>query len=133
MKRPLLKPLQIAWASPNTLIGLMFVSLAIATRGRARVRNGAIEVYGGGVTWFLKKALYIEAAAMTLGHVILGQDEEQLERCAGHERVHVKQTQKWGPLFLPLYGFASFLAWRRGDDPYRGNVFEVEAYGKFPV
>ena len=133
MKRPLLKSLQIAWASPNTLIGLMFVSLALATRGKVRFRKGAIETHGGAVTWFLKKALYIEAAAMTLGHVILGQDEEQLDRCAGHERVHVTQVQAWGPLFLPLYGFSSFLAWRRGDCPYRGNVFEKEAYGRFPV
>ena len=133
MKRPLVKSAQIAWASPNTLIGLLFVGIAIATRGRARVRNGAIEVYGGAVTWFLKKALYIEAAAMTLGHVILGQDEAQLERCAGHERVHVAQCQKWGPLFLPLYGLSSGLAWWRGKNPYRDNIFEVEAYGKFPV
>lgn len=133
MKRPLVKSAQLAWASPNTLVGLMFVGLAIATRGRARIRNGAIEVYGGAVTWFLKKALYIEAAAMTLGHVILGQDEEQLERCANHERVHVAQCQRWGPLFMPMYGLSSGLAWWRGKDPYRDNRFEVEAYGKYPV
>ena len=133
MKRPLLKSAQIAWASPNTLVGLMFVTLAIATRGRVRYRNGAIEAYGGAVTWFLKKALYIEAGAMTLGHVSIGQSEFELDRCAGHERIHVAQCQRWGPLFMPMYGLSTFLAWRRGDCPYRGNIFEREAYGKFPV
>ena len=68
------------------------------------------------------------ATAMTLGHVVLGVDQEALDLTRTHERVHVRQCERWGPLFLPAYGLASLAAWVGGRDAYRGNRFEVEAY-----
>jgi drug/metabolite transporter (DMT)-like permease len=65
---------------------------------------------------------------MTLGHVVLGRDENCLEDCGDHERVHVRQYESWGPLFLPAYFGSSIAALLRGDDPYLGNRFEREAY-----
>ncbi len=65
---------------------------------------------------------------MTLGHVVLGLNPSTLEATRAHERVHVRQCERWGPFFLPAYGLASLLAAVRGGDAYRDNRFEREAY-----
>ena len=65
-------------------------------------------------------------------HVVLGLDGPTLDRTRAHERVHVRQCERWGPLFLPAYGLASLLAWWRGHDAYRENRFEREAYRVAP-
>jgi hypothetical protein len=49
-------------------------------------------------------------------------------RCRNHERVHVRQYERWGPLFPPLYLLSSAAALVRGMDPYRDNRFEQEAF-----
>lgn len=66
---------------------------------------------------------------MTLGHVILGQDEDALEFVRDHEHVHVRQYERWGLLFVPAYLLASAYLYCRGRDGYRENPFEKEAYG----
>ena len=43
------------------------------------------------------------------------------------------QYEKWGPLFLLLYGSASLYLWLSRRDPYLENPFEKEAYDRFPV
>ena len=65
---------------------------------------------------------------MTLGHVVLGRDLHCLESTRAHERIHVRQVERWGPLFLPAYALASLMAFSRGGHPYHDNVFEREAY-----
>ncbi len=65
---------------------------------------------------------------MTLGHVILGRDHACLVRSRPHEHVHVRQFERWGPLLLPMYVIAGWLARRRGLDPHLDNPFEREAY-----
>jgi hypothetical protein len=129
--RRLLRPLAYAWAFlPGTLIGLLCVPLAVLGGGRCRVVRGCIETHGGLVTRFLRGGLpWIGGgAAMTLGHVILGQDERCLERSRDHEHVHVRQYERWGPLFLPAYLSASAWAWFRGRSAYFDNPFEREAF-----
>jgi hypothetical protein len=109
----------------------MAASLALLTGGRCQFVEGVLEAHGGLVTLFLRRGLpwmTAGAAAMTVGHVILGCDRACLARCRRHEHVHVRQYERWGPLMIPLYFLASFLAWRRGLDPYLDNSFEVEAY-----
>ena len=69
---------------------------------------------------------------MTLGHVVLGRDREALEWSRAHERVHVRQCERWGPFFLPAYGVASLIAMSRGERAYRDNAFEREAYDVAP-
>jgi hypothetical protein len=66
--------------------------------------------------------------ALTIGHVIIGKNRESLTRCRNHERVHVRQYERWGPLFPPLYLLSSAAALVRGMDPYRDNRFEQEAF-----
>lgn len=119
------------WASPNTLLGLLLAGGALLTGGRVRLYRGAVEAHGGVVRWLLARAVPLRggAAAMVVGHVILGRDEESLDLSRDHEHVHVRQYERWGPLFLPLYFGASLWAWLRGRDAYRDNPFEREAYG----
>jgi hypothetical protein len=121
--------LKYLWALPNTLLGMSFIPLTLASGGRVRVERGVIEVYGGFTRFFLSRCLLIGAAAMCLGHVILGRDRDCLNRSRNHEHVHVRQYERWGPFMLPAYFFFSFLAWRRGEHFYRDNRFEREAYG----
>ena len=113
------------WASPTTLTGLVVAVLAIPTGGRARVVDGVLEVQGGLAAALLRR---VGAVAMTLGHVVLAVDAEAHDLCRDHERVHVRQCERWGPLFLPAYALASLAAKLRGGDYYRDNRFEREAF-----
>jgi hypothetical protein len=118
------------WVAPVTICSLQLVILGLATGGRAAVVWGVIEVHGGLVTWLLRRGSpwMGPIAAMTLGHVILGRDQECLDRSRLHEHVHVRQYERWGPLFLPLYLGSSVWCWFKGFDPYLDNPFEQEAY-----
>lgn len=116
------------WTLPNSMLGLL-LAVAAVPRGRARVTDGVLEVWGGGVAWLLRRAPLVGggAAAMTLGHVVLGVDEGCLERTRAHERAHVRQAERWGPFFLPAYCLGGVLALVRGGHAYRDNPFEVAA------
>ena len=126
----LLRPLIYLWVFPGSLVGLMLTPLALVSGGRARVVEGVLEVHGGWVTRLLSKPFWVcgPIAAITLGHVVLGCDEPTLERTRRHERVHVRQYERWGPLFIPAYLLASLWLMLRGGDAYLDNPFEVEAY-----
>lgn len=117
------------WVLPTTAVGLIFVPLALVSGGGVQVVAGVVEVYGGLAAGFLKH-LAFGASAMTLGHVVLGRDRDALEWSRSHERVHVRQCERWGPLFIPAYLGASLVVWMRGGRPYWDNPFEREAYGK---
>jgi hypothetical protein len=116
------------WAFPATAVGLLLVVLALLSGGRATVIQGVIEAHGGLVATLLRRWLLIPAAALTLGHVILGRDATCLERSRRHEHVHVRQYERWGPLMLPIYLTASLVLYFRGFDPYLDNPFEREAF-----
>jgi hypothetical protein len=116
------------WALPTTLIGLALASTAVFG-GHTRVSGGVVEAWGGALRWLLR-AWPPGAAAMALGHVILAMTEGDLERHRAHERVHVRQCERWGPLFLPAYVLSSLWAWVRGRDPYLENRFEREAFAR---
>jgi hypothetical protein len=118
-----------AWAAPTTLIGLAAGALTLCSGGRVQVRMGALEFHGGFARWLLERTV-VDAAAMTLGHVIIGRDPECLDDCRLHEQAHVRQVERWGGLFILAYLFASFLAWRRGAHYYFDNSFERDAREK---
>lgn len=123
--------LRYLWASPTTLIGLVVVAIARLTGGRAGVVDGVLEAHGGFATWLLRRLVPLPggASAMTLGHVVIGVDALALDLTRDHERVHVRQCERWGPLFVPAYFAASLVALLKRRDPYRDNRFEREAYG----
>ena len=124
-----LQLLRIVWASPNSLIGLLLGGLGFPFGTRAQVREGCVEFYGGLVTGILSRVpVGGSTAAMTLGHTVLGQNRQELDRCRAHEQVHVRQYERWGPFFLPAYLGWSLLLWLQDKDAYLDNPFEVEAY-----
>ncbi len=118
------------WASPGSLIGLMMTLVALMTGGRARVVSGVLETHGGWVTRLLHRGNRWTGpiAAITLGHVVLGCDEATLTRTRRHERVHVRQYERWGPFFIPAYLLSSAWLGLRGFNAYLDNPFEIEAY-----
>jgi len=119
----------VIWALPNTFLGLVLTLAALCTGGRAAVVNGVVESHGGAVAFMLRRLVPLRggASAMTLGHVVAARDLASLERTRAHERVHVRQYEAWGPLFLPAYLVASLMAAARGRHYYLDNHFERAA------
>jgi hypothetical protein len=66
---------------------------------------------------------------MTLGHVVIGRNQDALNGTRAHERVHVRQCERWGPFFIPAYLTMSAVTWFRGRRAYEDNPFEREAFG----
>ena len=126
MRRRALRPLVYLWASPTTLAGLLFAPFA----GGVRVVDGVVEIHGGLASLFLRRCTLLPggACAMTLGHVVIARTAELHDVTRAHERVHVRQCERWGPLFIPAYLLASLVVKLRGGDAYRDNPFEREAY-----
>ena len=91
--------------------------------------DGVIEIYGPRIAALLDR-MYIPALAMTFGHVVFGQTQLALDATRDHEHVHIRQYERWGILFVPMYLAASVYLYARGRDPYRENPFEIEAYDK---
>lgn len=117
------------WVLPTTSLGLLLVPDALFT-GKVRIVNGVLEVHGRLARFVLKHITPFSdgACAMTLGHVVIARNSALLDETREHERVHVRQCERWGPLFIPVYLLMSFLAWRRGQNAYEDNPFEREAF-----
>jgi hypothetical protein len=126
------QPFLYLWAAPASLIGLLPLPLLLVQGGNIKFVDGVVEAHGGIVTRLLRRGLpwVGPGAAITFGHVVWGCDQTSLEWSRDHERVHVHQYERWGPLFIPLYLLASANAAWRGLDPYRDNPFEREAFDK---
>jgi hypothetical protein len=117
-----------AWPAPVSLVGGMLALLARMTGGRVAWHTGVLEAWGGVPGWVLPRLMPgLPIAAITLGHVVLAIGPGELEHTRAHERVHVRQFERWGALFPLLYLGASAVALLRGADFYADNVFEVEA------
>ena len=125
------QPFLYLWAAPTTLLGLTMIPFALLQGGRARVVRGVVEAHGGVITVLMQRRppFGFGAMAVTLGHVVWGCDQRCLDATRNHERVHVRQYERWGPFFLPMYGLYSLVARFRGQNPYLDNAFEREAYG----
>ena len=111
-------------------MGLFAAGIAVCRGGKLQIVDGVLEVAGGGVTQLVSRfsAVPGQISAITLGHVVVGATECELERTRAHERVHVRQYERWGPLFIPAYLTAGLCVWFRGGSAYFDNPFEVEAY-----
>ena len=127
--RPARSVVRYLWAGPTTVLGLVVVLLGL-WRVRARVVDGVLEAHGPTLAWMLRHLTLVRGgtAAMTLGHVVIARDRYSLESTRAHERVHVRQCEVWGPLFVPAYIAASLWALLRGRDFYFDNWFEVQAF-----
>ena len=120
--------LRYIWAAPATLVGIALALPACACGARARVRNGVVEVGGGVLASILSASPgSMRLLAITFGHVVLGVSHDVLEEERAHEHAHVRQYERWGALFFPLYLGSSIFQWARGRNPYLDNAFEKQA------
>ncbi|MDQ4142894.1 MAG: hypothetical protein M3198_03975 [Actinomycetota bacterium] len=113
----------IAWSSVWSLAGL---ALAPFFR-RVSICRGVLLCEGA--AW--PRRLGWRYRAITLGHVVLAVDDLDLATL-DHELAHVRQYERWGPLFVPAYLVASARARLGGGDAYRDNLFEVQARREAP-
>ena len=91
----------LVWAAPNSLLGVLVGLLGLLTGGKVQLRQGCLEFYGGFVSWALSRLPLGSVMAMTLGHTIIGQSANGLAVARDHEHVHVRQYERWGPMFIP--------------------------------
>ena len=118
-----------AWAAPSSALGLLLAAAFYAGGAQARVVRGVLEVGGGRLGRLAgRMPPAVRFSALTLGHVILGLDHSSLDACRRHEHVHVRQYERYGPFFLPLYAASSLWQWLRGRHPYLDNHFERQAF-----
>ncbi len=120
-----------SWAIPNTVIGLLAGCLLLLTGGSVRRVHGVLEFHGGLLGAGARRwPDRLPFHAITFGHVILGTRPAVLAAVRRHEHVHVRQYERWGPLFLPAYLLASLWQLLHGRRAWRDNPFEREAFGK---
>lgn len=113
----------VLWAAPNSLLGLALGLVLLPVGARARLVEGVLEI-----TALRRPPRRCGPfSAITLGHVVVATHAAEMQRLRAHERVHVRQCERWGPLFLPAYLLAGAWQWVRGRHAYRDNPFEVQA------
>jgi hypothetical protein len=90
--------LRYLWAAPASGLGLVLAIVGIAAGGRLSLHTGVIEAEGRLLAWGLNNLTWLDrgAAAITFGHVVLARDTDSLEWTRTHERVHVRQYERWG-------------------------------------
>jgi len=125
----MLRVLLYLWPLPVTLLGMLLALAARSSGGLLQQVDGVLESAGGWPARVLQHGFPFSGAvaAITLGHVVVGVSLDALTATRAHERAHVRQFERWGVLLLVLYPLAGLIAWLRGGNPYRDNVFEREA------
>jgi hypothetical protein len=110
------------WAAPCSVVGVVALApLALWGCGlRVRWRAGIVEAS-------LRRTRRLPFDAITLGHVVIAVSPQAMQRLRVHEREHVRQCERWGPLFFPAYLAAGAWQWLCGREAYRDNPFEVAA------
>jgi len=123
-----LKLAKLLWASPCSAVGLALAAFPLAAGGTAKWSDGALEVtYRRTEACCGKLARKLPFRGIVFGHVILAVTREELAVIGPHERVHVEQYERWGPLFFVAYGASSLWQLASGRGPYWHNHFEVQA------
>src|SRR5574340_871398 len=122
----MLRLLLYLWALPVTLLGMLIAFIARRSGCALQRVDGVLEAAGGWPARILRRGFPFSGAvaALTLGHVVVAVSPIALKETRAHERVHVRQFERWGVLLLVLYPLAGLLAWLRGGDPYLDNPFE---------
>jgi len=106
------RALAYLWAAPLTAVGLL---LGASAGVRPVVRDGVVLFPGarGPAGALLRAQGY---AATTLGHAVIATRDPSPSLMA-HELVHVRQAERFGALFAPLYGL----------------LWAVYGYGRHPM
>jgi hypothetical protein len=117
------------WVAPISLLFLPLAWFAQWTGGGYALHSGVLEVWGGKVGRRLDKGLPLfgSAAAITLGHVVVGISPYYLNCTRVHEREHVRQFERWGVLFPLVYFSAGLWVLAKGRRFYLDNPYEIAA------
>lgn len=119
---------KLLWAAPCSAVGLLLAVVPLALGGKAKWSAGALEVtYRETPAGCGKAASTLPFRGIVFGHVILAVTAEELRQIGPHERVHVEQYERWGPLFFIAYGASGLWQLLKGRSPYWYNHFEVQA------
>lgn len=122
--------LRLLWAGPLTLFGLLLALPVWLRGGRLRILRGqacALLADGPAADWLLQRHPMGAMNAMAIGHVVVAARDGLSSRILTHELEHVRQAERWGPLFPLLYLGSSSWQWLRGRNLYWHNHFEVAA------
>jgi hypothetical protein len=119
--------MRYVWALPYTLVGLVVAAFARSRGGTVTVRDGVVEAYGGPLRQLPRIRLAGGVGAITLGHVVLATHAKQMGWSRVHERAHVRQYERWGLLFVPVYLVEAIRVLLRGGNAYADNKYEKEA------
>jgi hypothetical protein len=126
---PIDAAIKILWAAPWSLWGLGIGGAGLLTGGRVQRSGRILEFWGGFLPLFLKYFPVVAGSPVaTFGHVVVGRSQRHLEACRPHQMIHVRQYERWGPLFVPVYLILSALAWCCRKHPYYDNPFERQAF-----
>jgi hypothetical protein len=125
----------VVFALPVSLFALFLLPLALY-RANWALRDGVLEVTSPALAWFLGGAWFRALsggsgfAAATIGHIVIARDARGMDACRAHEHAHVRQCERWGPLFPLAYigaGLWAAAKKRRWSAYYHDNPFEIEA------
>ena len=103
--------LGLAWASPNSVAGLLVALPGLAAGARLSLAEGALHVrgfpWGGGALALGHVVIWARATPETrvlsyADHAAGRRDGPRL-RLGDHERAHVLQAMVLGPFYLPAY------------------------------
>lgn len=117
------------WVAPISLLFLPLILVARWTGGDYALHSGVLEIWGGKLGSRLNKGLPLfgSAAAITLGHIVVGISPYYLNCTRVHEREHVRQFERWGLLFPLIYFSAGFWMLIKGRRFYWDNPYEIAA------
>lgn len=125
---PWLLAAKLLWAAPCSAVGLAFAAFILLAGGKAKWSNGACEVtYRSHHASCGSLARRLPFRGIVFGHVILAVTQDELQTIGAHERVHVWQYERWGPLFFVAYAASSLWQLLQARDPYWDNHFEIQA------
>ena len=118
----------LLWASPCSTVGVLLASIPLLAGGQVKWSAGALEVtYRESEASCGRLARKLPFRGIVFGHVILAVTRSEMLSIGPHERVHVQQYERWGPLFFFAYGVSSIWQVLRGRSAYWDNHFEVQA------
>lgn len=118
-RTPLGRVLAAAWAAPLTAVGLALAVLA-GRRPRWDPTHGCLVVDGmRGPSALALRA--VGADANTIGQIVLSRHPRPPEVLLAHEAVHVRQSERLGPLLFPAY------VWLGARYGYRDHPLERSA------
>lgn len=125
--------LKYLWASPCTAIGLVLAGVPCLLGASARLHRGVVEIAFSDPGHALARwLLRLPFAGITFGHVVLAPTHRLQDELRAHERAHVAQYERWGPLFLIAYALSSLVQVLRGRRGHADNHFEVQARARTP-